>query len=519
MNRKRCLIILLLFVLSVNSSGRQASAQTASTGNDFEVKGFHLDLRIQVMKMPALKALALRLKKDGYNTLIMEYEGTYPYLKHPLISNRYAYTRAEIVNFVSYCNLLGIDVIPLQQSFGHVEYILRNNRYASQREDQTDLSQICPSRDSLNRVLFTDLYTDLASTHTSKYIHIGCDETHLLGHCPICKAKLQNENLSQLYVDHIKLLCDIVIRLGKIPVLWADIALKYPDAIQQLPKQVVFVDWNYGWDLNRFGDHNKLMNSGFEMWGAAALRSGPDNYNLVMWDKHFNNIRDFVPQSRSLGYKGMIMTSWSTSGVYDPVFESGSDLIDLIAVRRVYPITAFNMYIDAFGEALLTRSKFNTEDFIVRYCRNTFGLNRSTSLLFWKALKSAPYEVVNNKVAGPLTLKQLADSAALTAKTLKAIEPVLNKNEFAQFVLFAHIRQQYLNYQLIEAEANSANISNKRITKLTGKLQQVMTAMKGLNKEYIRLNKSVFYTSELAIDNELHIAKMQLLYNKMNRIH
>ena len=118
------------------------------------------------------------------------------------------------------------------------------------------------------------------------------------------------------------MLCEIVIKLGKIPILWADIALKYPEAIKSLPKGTVFVDWNYGWDMNHFGDHQKLMESGFEIWGAPSLRSSPDNYNLTQWDKHFKNISNFIPAARKLGYKGMVMTSWSTSGIYSPVFES-----------------------------------------------------------------------------------------------------------------------------------------------------------------------------------------------------
>ena len=105
------------------------------------------------------------------------------------------------------------------------------------------------------------------------------------------------------------MLCDIVISLGKIPVLWADIALKYPEAIRELPLQTVFVDWNYGWDMNNFGEHEKLVQSGYEVWGAPALRSHPDNYFLTEWGKHFKNISDFIPECRKLGYKGMIMTS------------------------------------------------------------------------------------------------------------------------------------------------------------------------------------------------------------------
>src|SRR5665647_229674 len=268
----------LFLLITVNI----AFAQSTAEENTFPVKGFHLDLRIQVMTMDALKNFALKLQKSGMNTLIMEWEGTYPFEKHPLIPNRYAYSKEQIVSFIKYCDTLGIDVIPLQQSFGHVEYILRNERYKNLREDQKDYSQVCPLETEGDNALFTDLYTELASTHTSKYIHIGGDETYLLGHDEKCRLKAAQEGKSKLYTDYIKMLCEIVIKLGKRPVLWADIALKYPEAIKSLPKGTVFVDWNYGWDMNHFGNHQKLMESGFEIWGAPALRSSPDNYNFCL---------------------------------------------------------------------------------------------------------------------------------------------------------------------------------------------------------------------------------------------
>lgn len=82
---------------------------------DFTVRGFHLDLRVQVMKMPALKKFARQLHDGGVNTLIMEWEATYPFENHPLIPNQFAYTREEVREFVDYCENMGIDVIPLQQ--------------------------------------------------------------------------------------------------------------------------------------------------------------------------------------------------------------------------------------------------------------------------------------------------------------------------------------------------------------------------------------------------------------------
>ncbi|HYK43971.1 MAG TPA: beta-N-acetylhexosaminidase, partial [Parafilimonas sp.] len=403
---KRSFSVLVVVTLFLFSQSATAQAK------DFIVKGFHLDLRIQVMKMDALKAFAKKLSEQGINTLVMEWEATYPFETHPLIPNKYAYTKDEIRSFISYCGSIGIDVIPLQQSFGHVEYILRHERYKDLREDQKDYSQVCPLQAEGDKQLFTDLFTELAATHPSKYFHIGGDETYLLGHCDKCKAMAAKEGTSKLYIDHIKMLCDIVISLGKIPVMWADIALKHPEALQLLPKQTILVDWNYGWDMNNFGDHEKLMQSGFEVWGAPAIRSHPDNYFLTQWEKHFKNIRDFMPICRQLGYKGIIMTSWSTSGQYSTVWETSDDITDLYAIRHVYPITGFNMLLAAYTKSLQTQNPLDIPEFIKTFGKEQYGFKEQESFSFWKALTTCPFEISQGKVLAPLdiTVSQLADS-------------------------------------------------------------------------------------------------------------
>src|SRR6059058_5083000 len=77
-------IFSVLFAITLFLFSQPATAQE----KDFVVKGFHLDLRIQVMKMDALKAFAKKLSEQGINTLVMEWEGTYPFEKHPLIPNK-----------------------------------------------------------------------------------------------------------------------------------------------------------------------------------------------------------------------------------------------------------------------------------------------------------------------------------------------------------------------------------------------------------------------------------------------
>jgi len=513
--KKRILIFLLLLITVCDLNAQNAVKQQ----NLFIVKGFHLDMRIQVMPMDELRSFALKLSKDGINTLIMEWEGTYPFEKHPLIPNRYAYTKEEIVSFIKYCNDLGIDVIPLQQSFGHVEYILRNDRYKDLREDQKDFSQVCPLQTEQDKALFTDLYTELASTHTSKYIHIGGDETYLLGHDERCRLMAAKEGKSKLYIDYIKMLCDIVIKLGKTPVLWADIAIKYPDAIKLLPKSTVFVDWNYGWDMNRFGNHQKLLESGYEIWGAPALRSSPDNYFLTQWEKHFKNIHDFVPAAAKLGYKGIVMTSWSTSGQYSPVFESENEMIDEYAIRHVYPISGFNMLIAAYAESIKSVGPLDIESFITKYCKEQYGFNAEQSARFWKALKTTPYEIIAGKVASPapLTVRQLLDSAQIAMKILYDLHPSKNKEEFEHYRLMAAIRAHYLEFQDILQRINSASFTIGEMPGILQELKNMMVNEEALNLHFDELNKNYLNPSELKQENDLRNIRVRLLYDRLSR--
>lgn len=270
----RLVICLLCLIQSIAA---YPQVKEAVKGDDFNVKGFHLDLRVQVMTPEALKDFARQMADFGLNTLVMEWEATYPFKDHLTIANQFSYSREEIDDFIAYCDQLGIQVVPLQQSLGHVEYILRNPRYSELKEDRKDISQLCPMKIAESEVLFQSLFEDLAQTHNSDYIHIGGDETYLLGHCDLCRARVEEVGKSQLFVDHMKMIANLVIENGKTPLMWADIILKYPEAAAELPKETVFVDWNYGWKANHFGDISKLQELGFAFWGAPYIRSHPDN--------------------------------------------------------------------------------------------------------------------------------------------------------------------------------------------------------------------------------------------------
>ena len=72
--------VTLLFIAGCNNNPLQqkpAGSLPPITDAQFAVRGFHVDLRIQVMTMDALKALADELAAFGMNTLVMEW-------RHPI---------------------------------------------------------------------------------------------------------------------------------------------------------------------------------------------------------------------------------------------------------------------------------------------------------------------------------------------------------------------------------------------------------------------------------------------------
>jgi hexosaminidase len=494
----------------------------ADVGNrSFAVTGFHLDLRIQVMTVTALKNLASNLRRQGFNTLIVEWERTFPFERHPLITGQYAYTKEEVASFIRHSDSLGLDVIPLQQSFGHVEYILRHQRYKSLREDQHDFSQVCPLQASGDSILFKELFEELVAVHSSPYIHIGGDETYLLGHDDKCSAKAASEGKSKLYTDYVKMVCSIVKKLGKRPILWADIALKYPEMIRTLPKETILVDWNYGWDLNRFGDHKPLLESGLEVWGAPSIRSWPDNYYLTSWDKHFGNISDFVPLSQKLGYKGIVLTSWSTSGLYASVFESEANLVDLYAVRHVYPLSGFNILIAAFAQRIRqVDDSFVVLDFIRKYGMDHFGFDKQQSIRFGNALIAPQYDIKQGVVASPapMTIRETIDSNSTNRKTLAELTPARNTNEYAHFILMLDIRDFYLRFEKLEAQVNETTFRLNDSDSVNQTVELLIKESKVLDKRFEELNTGFLYRSEINDENMLRNFRLNKLNDRLKRV-
>jgi len=66
----------------------------------------------------------------------------------------------------------------------------------------------------------------------------------------------------------------------------------------------------------------------------------------------------------------------------------------LFPVRHVYPISGFDLLIDAYSESLKDSKPLNTNAFIDHYCLLNYGFSAAQAKHFRTALFMAPYKVV-----------------------------------------------------------------------------------------------------------------------------
>ena len=483
------------------------------TPSDFAVKAFYIDCRAQVMTVSAIKKFAEDLSKKGINALLIEYEATFPFEKHATLCNSFAYSRQDIKEIVDYCGGLGIEVIPLQNCFGHCEYILRHDRYIKLREDWKEVSQVCPLKIKEAKRVFGEIFREVAALHPSKYFHIGADETYLLGSCKECSKK----NKSRLFVDYVKAMCEIVEKMGKTPMIWADIILKHPEVAGELPKNLIYVDWNYGWDPNRFGNLDNIFKLGAKVWGATALRSSPDNVYLTDWKNHFDNIKTFIPFARAHGYEGIVQTSWSTSGTYGFHYDLGCEILEMYPIRQVYPMSGFQILVDAFCKAAAAEDALDTDKFILSYAAERYGLSEKDSSIFLSYFNLPQARVRGGRDANGVVMAQLLKDIVSLKGNFDKIAAHKNAEEFAHYRLMLDLRVNYLLYKQIEFEYNSQDYDISKAEGLLKRLEAIMAQSDKLSESFLKLNDGYLKPGQLKDINSFRTKKMGALYGNLCR--
>ncbi len=239
------------------------------------------------------------------------FENTLAYAGNPLSAPPDgAMTRADVEALVKYAQQYHITIVPEQEAFGHLHHVLMYDKYAKLAETPHG-SVLAPGQPGSIQ-LIQQWFTEIAAMFPGPFLHVGADETFELGQGQT-KSEVEKEGLGKVYMDFLIQIHQALQPLHRQLLFWGDIAMKDPELVKILPKDMIAIAWVYGPEP---GGYDKWLlpftTAGLETWVAPGVndwnRVYPDNNDALL------DIQGFVRDGQRLGSTGELNTVWDDDG-------------------------------------------------------------------------------------------------------------------------------------------------------------------------------------------------------------
>ena len=305
---------------------------------DNDIRGYHFETRFGIPKFERMIEIIDELCKYKFNTIMMELEDKFPYEEVKGITSVNALNEVQLEEIIRYASDRYFEIIPLQQTLGHVEYILKNDDYYHMREVRNnvvnrelpfsfnpigslsfnDIDEFCPSNEKAYE-LIEKMCREMAEKYSnSKYIHIGCDEAWNLINCDLCKHKYGEKGFNKIFLEHTNRVAGVITSLNKIPIIWDDMLRGFSEAeFELLDKNIVIMCWlYYKGDLDKgISLLKKYREAGFKVIGASSAKCcegmSSDYLDMPNIKDRLINIDDWSKLSTIFDLMGVITTVWS----------------------------------------------------------------------------------------------------------------------------------------------------------------------------------------------------------------
>lgn len=281
-------------------------------------RGYMLDIsRGKKPTVATLKGMIDFLAALKYNEFQLYMEGEcFKYAAYPQESADFdCLGPDDILELDRYCRDRFIDLVPNQNSFGHMYSWLKKPEFRhlglyEGDETPSTLNPLLP--ESFEFV--SNLYASLLPYFSSGYVNIGLDEAYGLGKYQIeeyCREKGRDvvfmEWLNKLN-DHIQA------KYGKKVMFWADMIYNYPQSYHLVPKDAVALEWGY-----------ELIQSQRMTAHCIAYRDAGVRYCVCpsvnthgalagRMDVTTFNIRTCAELAAEYGAEGLLLTDWGDGG-------------------------------------------------------------------------------------------------------------------------------------------------------------------------------------------------------------
>jgi hypothetical protein len=238
------------------------------------------------------------------------FEHTFAYEASPVAAfPSGAVTPDEARELVAYAAQYHITVIPEQESFGHLHHLLKFEQFSSLGE--TPHGSVLAPGEAVTLPLISSWFGELARVFPAPYAHIGADETVDLG-LGKTRSQVEQQGPDAVYIDFLKKIHSTLEPNHKRLLFWGDIAVKSPQLVGTLPKDMIAVPWEYRARPDFKPIIEPFTKAGLETWVAPGVnnwsRLYPNNNEALA------NIRVFVRDGQALGATGVLNTVWNDDG-------------------------------------------------------------------------------------------------------------------------------------------------------------------------------------------------------------
>ncbi|KAM6175771.1 hexosaminidase D [Erethizon dorsatum] len=292
----------------------------------FKMRLVHLDFKGAPPKVSYLSEIFPLFRALGANGLLIEYEDMFPYEGHlRLLRAAHAYSPSEVSEILRLARLSELEVVPLVQTFGHMEFVLKHSAFAHLREVALFPNTLNP-HEAESLALVNAMIDQVLGLHKgARWLHIGCDEVYYLGEGEASKRWLQQEQNSQakLCLSHIRAVASHVLSQhpSTTPLVWDDMLRDIPQdqlAASGVPQLVEPVLWDYSADLDVHAKvllMEKYRECGFpRLWAASAFKGATGaNQALPPVQHHLENHAQWLQVAGSGpadALQGIILTGW-----------------------------------------------------------------------------------------------------------------------------------------------------------------------------------------------------------------
>jgi len=237
-------------------------------------------------------------------------EHTFSSKAHPLIGPAGGSLKPEeIRELVAYAKSYHIELVPEQQTFGHLHKALKYEKYNSLAE--TPYGDVLSPQQEGTYKLVADWYRELNDLFPGKFFHIGEDETFELGEGQSREAA-RVKGVGAVYFEHLNRIRDLLKVYDRKLIFWGDIAFNHPDLIGNIPKDMIVANWDYGPKDDYTNRIKPFKDAGLEQFVCPGVWGWNQIFPNV--DASSKNIINFVRDGQKAGATGMLNTSWDDDG-------------------------------------------------------------------------------------------------------------------------------------------------------------------------------------------------------------